>query len=231
MIYLLINGEANGPHTPGDVQGMVDAGSIRPDCFAVIDGMKEWRSVGETLVWARGRSLAAVRDVILDQVLKVNRMEINLTYATSAVLQAMRKIAPDVGRELHGTISTILGTNVSLLFNCQHGQDHIDAEILEIYPAWELLLFGKQEYPRDWASAWLAAGGQLYNGRMIARKDSPVWLTLSDFGFPFAPLSFEPGHAIEEVRRDDCLASGVIHEGDPPIAVPDEIYFALVGVS
>jgi len=231
MIYLLINGEASGPHAPGDVEGMLDAGTIEPDCFAVIDGMKDWRSVGETLVWARGRSLIVVRDVILEQVLKVNQMEINDTYAISAILQAMRKINPGIGLEIHGSIRLILQTNVNLLFNCQHARDHVDAECLEIWPAWELLLFGKQNFPRDWPKAWLAAGGKIYNDRMIARKDSPVWLNLSDFGFPFAPFSFEPNHATEEVGRDECLSNGVIHEGDPPIVVAGEMYFDLVGVS
>lgn len=101
------------------------------------------------------------------------------------------------------------------------------------FPAWELVRVGGSILPlgkttskggvvddqeNDWPSRWVAAGGELFEGRMVALKDSPVWQALGDgaggyedtLGNPFPPFAFGSGYGIEQIRRAECLQLGVL---------------------
>lgn len=47
--------------------------------------------------------------------------------------------------------------------------------------------------PRDWPTRWLAAGGQMVGGRMVAVVSDPVWERISRFGNPYPPFDFNSG--------------------------------------
>ena len=93
--------------------------------------------------------------------------------------------------------------------------------ILDQYPCQELYRREDRKEPRDWPARWQEAGGQFYGeggdydaGRMIARKDDPIWEAISAFGLPYAPFDFNSGMDLMDVDRDEAIDLGVIDEGD-----------------
>jgi hypothetical protein len=105
------------------------------------------------------------------------------------------------------------------------------------FPAWELVRIAGRRVPRgkkatkeglvedpgqDWPSRWVAAGGELIEGRMVARKDSGVWQALGDgvggfedtLGNPFPPFAYGSGYGIRQIKREEALLLGVIVEED-----------------
>jgi hypothetical protein len=107
-------------------------------------------------------------------------------------------------------------------------------------PAWELVRVASRKVPRgyrsgrggslvavageDWPSRFVKAGGQLRDGgRMVARKDDPVWAALGsselfddglDVDYP--PFAFNSGMGWRGVARRDAVALGVIEEDYEP---------------
>ena len=68
----------------------------------------------------------------------------------------------------------------------------------------------KSRVPRDWKTRWHASGGKLYNGRMIAEINSPIWKNISRFDLPYPPFDFNSGMGVMPVRRDEAIKLGVI---------------------
>lgn len=102
----------------------------------------------------------------------------------------------------------------------QYAQGQTPA-ILDQFPCQELVRFESREIPRDWITRWLAEGGQLYGGRMIARKDARIWIDISQFGQPYPPFDYNSGMALRDVDRDEAMSLGVIGRDD--IVAPDPI--------
>lgn len=89
------------------------------------------------------------------------------------------------------------------------------------FPAQELLRFEERLRPRDWTARWTAAGGRLYDGRMVALKGDPVWTGISRFGLPYPPFDYNSGMGVEDVSYDEAVELGVIEEGyRPPEETP-----------
>ena len=115
-----------------------------------------------------------------------------------------------------------------------------DPDILAAYPCSELVRVEHREVPRgykkgpggklvavpeeSWPVRWQAAGGQFYEGRMIARKDDPVWVAISRFGRPWPPFDFMSGMGLADVSRREALDLGAISPDDLPPA-PQHIEF------
>lgn len=55
----------------------------------------------------------------------------------------------------------------------------------------------------------MEAGGKLYDGRMIALRNDPIWRGISRFGSPVPPFDFNSGMGLEEVNRFEAEALGV----------------------
>lgn len=93
-----------------------------------------------------------------------------------------------------------------------------DPDVLEAFPAQELIRIEDRAIPRKWRERWLQAGGKLYGGRMIAAKNDPVWAKISRFGTPWPPYDFNSGMGIEDISRDEAEALGVMARGQivPP---------------
>lgn len=95
--------------------------------------------------------------------------------------------------------------------------------LLDRWPCQELIRVADAKVPRDWVARWTAAGGTLYGGRMIARKDSPIWAAISRFGSPIPPFDFNSGMDVIEIGRDEAVELGVIGADDR--VQPQEAYF------
>lgn len=106
----------------------------------------------------------------------------------------------------------ILDTNLAQAGNYgQWIQNNTDTA-RDLYPCWEYYRAFDRQEPRDWRARWLAAGGSLYEGRMIATKDDPIWLhpALNRMGTPYPPFDFNSGMRLRPVRREDAERWGAI---------------------
>jgi hypothetical protein len=89
-------------------------------------------------------------------------------------------------------------------------------ELLDAFPAQELVRIESRKDRRDWRARWQDAGGQTHGGRMIARKNDPVWRAISRFGRPWPPFDFGSGMGVADVERDEAERLGVIQSGEQP---------------
>jgi hypothetical protein len=90
-----------------------------------------------------------------------------------------------------------------------------DPDVLDAFPAQELVRIEDRQEPRDWLGTWRAAGGQVYDGgRMIALKDDPIWTRISRFGVPYPPFDFGSGMGLADVERAEAERLGVLTPSD-----------------
>ena len=111
---------------------------------------------------------------------------------------------------------------------------NLSPEAIDEYPALELRRMFQRDVPRgfrsgpkgqliavpgdDWPSRWEAAGGELFDGRMIALKSDDVWQNLGDgeggyddtLGNPFPPFAFNSGFMTVDISRAEAVELGLI---------------------
>lgn len=58
------------------------------------------------------------------------------------------------------------------------------------------------------------AGGTVIGRRMVALKNSPVWMAISRFGRPYPPFDFGSGMGLIDIERDEAEALGLLAPGD-----------------
>lgn len=99
-----------------------------------------------------------------------------------------------------------------------------DPDVLDAYPAQELIRVESRNVPRDWQERWKAAGGKLSEGgRMIALKTDGIWQRLSAFGTPWPPFDWGSGMGLMDVSREEAEQFGVLAPGKP--VEPSEAQF------
>jgi len=229
VIYLLINDESTGPHAPKAVQAMLDNGQITSECPACINGMGFWRSVGETMMWARAQLLGPIQPDVETMVQKIAAGRLDLAGARVGLRKALHDSTLDM--DVLEPLCTILVANAYLLQKCQRLEESQHADVLRARPAAELVCVESEpRFPRDWPTIWHEAGGKSFDGRLIARKDDPVWLAISDFGYPFSPFSFDLAMDMEDVAREDAVKLGVLGETDVIQPIKLDKGFKLVGI-
>lgn len=96
------------------------------------------------------------------------------------------------------------------------------------FPAQELIRVRNSKEQRDWQARWIAAGGTLTGGRMIALKTDPVWVALSRFGTPYPPFDFNSGMGVKDISRREAVALGVMPPDWKPESDPVEDFNAAV---
>lgn len=92
-----------------------------------------------------------------------------------------------------------------------------DPAFLAAWPCKEIVREQARKEPRGlawWQARFVEAGGTLYDGRMIARKDSPVWRKLSRFKLPYPPYDYGSGMGDEDVSAAEAIELGVITPDD-----------------
>ena len=155
----------------------------------------------------------------------------------------IRKVLADIGYEAEegkegsiedlssdARLNLIVKTNVEMARGRGQWESTQDGDILYEFPCQELFRAEDRMVPRDWELRWRLAGGTFYEGRMIARKDDPIWTEISRFGTPWPPFDFNSGMDVEDVDRDEAVALGVIAEDDviepqvaPELAIASDI--------
>ena len=117
-------------------------------------------------------------------------------------------------------LNLILKTNLDQAYGYgQHVQAN-DPDLIDLWPCQELVRIESRKEEREWNARWVRAGGKLYGGRMIARKDSPIWTAISRFSTPYPPFDYNSGMGLREIRRKEAEELGVIKRSD--IIEPDE---------
>jgi hypothetical protein len=135
-------------------------------------------------------------------------------------------------------LNLVLETNVEMAQGYGYWAQGQDPELLELYPAQELIRMEDREEPRDWPTIWRNAAqtvgdrgamASLAHGRMVARKDSPIWLEISDFGQPYPPFKFNSGMDVQDVDREEAIALGVIEPN--AVVAPQSRGFEMEGAA
>ena len=147
-------------------------------------------------------------------------------------------------------IDLVLQTNTRMAQGYGYEDAGNTEEALELYPCAELVRGEDRAVPRGmvrrgghlqadpdngWPARWrraAQASGDTdalaclnRHGRMVARKDSPIWEELSEFGQPYPPFAFNSGMTKRDVERDDAVHLGVIDELD--VIQPSTLAFTL----
>ncbi|MBA4136765.1 MAG: hypothetical protein C0518_05560 [Opitutus sp.] len=107
-------------------------------------------------------------------------------------------------------LNLILDTNLEMAQGYGHFAQGQDPEILDQWPAQELIRVIESEKKRDWPARWAAAGGEFFGSRMIALKGDPIWTNISRFGLPYPPFDFNSGMDVQDIDRDEAVALGLI---------------------
>jgi hypothetical protein len=117
-------------------------------------------------------------------------------------------------------LSLMVETNEALTHGHGRWVAAQDADLLDAFPAWELVRISPASEPRNWALRWMMAGGTTYGGRMIALKGSPVWDGLGNprlfddaLGNPYPPFAFNSGMDVRDVGRQEAESLGLISRG------------------
>jgi hypothetical protein len=131
-------------------------------------------------------------------------------------------------------INLVVKTNVELAQGAgKFVQGNLNEDVVDLWPAWELVRYEDRDKPRDWETRWKIAAevsgdakamGCLGNmGRMCALKSSGIWQALGDgaggyedtLGNPYPPFAFNSGMWTEDVSRDEAVELGLIGESEP----------------
>lgn len=91
--------------------------------------------------------------------------------------------------------------------------------ILDAWPAQELFRAAAAEQPRNWATRWQDAGGELFDGRMIALRNSPIWTAISRFNVPYPPFDYGSHMRTRLIARKKAMELGLI---DRDTIIPPE---------
>ncbi len=136
-----------------------------------------------------------------------------------------------------GRINLVLQTNARQVANYMLREKGTTPFALYQFPAWELLRIYPREYPRGtkrgpkgaivevpdeaWPARWEKMGGTLSDGKMIARKDDPIWDALGNrenftdaLDSCYPPLAYGSGMGWREVPRAECESLGLLEPGD-----------------
>jgi hypothetical protein len=104
-------------------------------------------------------------------------------------------------------------TNVEMAQGYGYWAEGQNPDVLDEWPCSELYRAEDRKEKRNWQERWVRAGGKLFAGRMIARKDDQVWEKISAFGTPYPPFDFGSGMDVRDVDRAEAERLGVIPKG------------------
>jgi hypothetical protein len=139
----------------------------------------------------------------------------------------------------------IINTQLEMAYGKADWLTGMDPDLLNAFPAWELVRIEPRMVPRDWETRWFEAAQQvgwdgvardaLDAGRMIALKTSPIWVAISRFQKPHPPFDFNSGMGVEDIDRseaEDLEIIGADEELQPNVAAyQDTLKASLNGIS
>lgn len=138
------------------------------------------------------------------------------------IKQLLQRIGYDPGAKAGGIqdLSSDGRINLQIRMNVESAQGYAQflqgqsAGAIDAFPAQELFRAEDREEPRNWPTRWMQAGGQIFNGRMIALKNDPIWSAISAFENPFPPFDYNSGMWVRDVSREEAIALGLLGENE-----------------
>ncbi|MBE6396670.1 MAG: hypothetical protein E7046_06680 [Lentisphaerae bacterium] len=112
--------------------------------------------------------------------------------------------------------NVIIDTNAAMAAGYARAQESNTLGARLAFPAQELVRIEERVKPRDWRTKWVGKGGKLYQGRMIALKEDPIWIAISRFKQPYPPFDFNSGMGLDDVSYDEAVKLGVMEEDYQP---------------
>lgn len=203
------------------------------------------------------RVLSRIRRVLL-QAVQGQRESDGLTIDRGVFVEELRELIIREGLAAHpddpeaGTIQDlasyqrlklIYDTNMGLAQGYTGHQADMEPALLQTFPCYELIRSRIPVEARDWPERWRLAGGAFWGdsgdqpdyptapGRMIAVKTDPIWTVLSRFGHPWPPFDFNSGMVLDSLPRRECVALGVIQQGERIASPPQEDFNAGLDVA
>lgn len=142
--------------------------------------------------------------------------------ARAEIKQLLQRLGYNPGEKAGGIedLSSDARINLQLRMNVESAQGYgqwLQGQApgaIDAFPAQELFRAEEREEPRTWPTRWMQAGGQIFNGRMIALKNDPIWSAISAFGNPFPPFDFRSGMWTRDVSREEAIALGLLGENE-----------------
>lgn len=157
--------------------------------------------------------------------------------ARQAIRESLKEFGYSPDPDVRGTIkdlsssariNLVVKTNTELSQGAGFAIKSNDPAVLEAFPCWELYRLEEKKVERNWATRWRLAAqvsGDVdaarvleESGRMVARKDSPIWQALGDgegfddtLGNPFPPFAFNSGMWTRDVSYDDAESLGLVN--------------------
>ena len=107
----------------------------------------------------------------------------------------------------------ILETNLAQIHGFGQFVQHQQQDVLDLWPAQELVRVIDSKVKRNWPSRWKNAGLPLYQGRMIVLLNDRRILRLSRFGTPWTPLDFKSGMRWRPRTRQFAEEIGLLKPG------------------
>lgn len=193
------------------IRRLIDPVTVRDPERVTADNPEGWTT--------RGRNDADLR-VELRQLLKESGYS-----AAPGERGTIRDFASDA------RLNLVIRTNAEIAQGYGYWAQGQDPDVLDAFPAQELYRAGSPRgRARDWEERWRAAAtvsGDTdalrilgANGRMVARKDSPIWQSLGDgagladagdaLHNPYPPFAFNSLMDIRDVSREDAIALELI---------------------
>lgn len=153
--------------------------------------------------------------------------KLDLASARLKLKQFARETGYQPPEHLAGTLqdfSSDARTNLQLRMATQMAQGYgnwkqgQDPDLLDAFPARELLRVEDREVPRDWHARWDEARAATTtdgatassSGRMVALVGHPIWRKLSRFNQEYEPFDYGSGMGTEDVSRNDAMDLKII---------------------
>lgn len=167
----------------------------------------------------------------------LRNLNAELGYAPSdAIAGTIKDLSSDA------RINLVVKTNTELAQGAgAYIQQNADPDVVDEWPALELVRFEDRNEPRDWEQRWRiaaavagdVAGAKMLEmeGRMIALKSSGIWQALGDgaggyldtLSNPYPPFAFNSGMWTEEVSRGECEDLGLLQPGERVAPAPFDL--------
>jgi hypothetical protein len=141
--------------------------------------------------------------------------------------------APDEDDDFENITGLLLETQTRLAYGLRQWRDGNNEGASMAFPAQELTCFGGGDEAAEWPQIWDEAVSQLgerssatkarNGGRMVARKNDPVWLAISEFGRPYPPFKLGSDMSVMDVGYEEAVTLKVVRRNESSVAVEPRI--------
>jgi hypothetical protein len=182
------------------------------------------------------------RGVTEGQDISTARLELRNRFEKGGYLVDPKKLNTIEDLASDARLNLVLKTNVQMAQSFGFKRASQDEDVLDEYPAYELVRAEDRKVPREWEERWNEAGEACgleegdgwtsADGRMVALVNHPIWEQLGSselfddaFDNDRPPFAFNSGMDWDRVGRDDAVELGIIGEDEK--VEPEQMDFGI----